>query len=77
MLIFNTDDFGLTDTDSKRILDSFEKGIVKSTTIVANFVKERDLKRLQRFKDASTGLHFNLVEGNKLWNYLIRSFING
>ena len=69
MLIFNADDFGLTDTDSKRILDSFEKGIVKSTTIVANFVKERDLKRLQQFKDVSTGLHFNLVEGKALGSY--------
>lgn len=69
MIIFNADDFGLTDIDTKRILSSFEKGIVKSTTIAANFVKERDLKRLQQFKDISTGLHFNLVEGKALGNY--------
>jgi len=65
MLIFNADDFGLTQTDVNRILFSLERGVIKSTTIVPNYVSERDLNRLNQ-KHVSSGLHINLVQGKPL-----------
>ncbi len=67
MLIFNADDFGLTETDVNRILFSLDRGVIKSTTIVSNYVSEKDLERLNQ-KHVSTGLHINLVQGKPLSN---------
>jgi predicted glycoside hydrolase/deacetylase ChbG (UPF0249 family) len=65
MLIFNADDFGLTQIDNQRILDAALFGIIKSTTIVSNSVDCGALKDIES-RDISTGLHINLVEGKPL-----------
>ncbi len=69
MLIFNADDYGLTDIDSKRILKSMEFGIIRSTTIVSNFAGKKDLEKLRNIGNVSTGIHINLVEGKPLGTY--------
>jgi len=69
MIIFNTDDYGLTSIDTDRILKSLEKNIIKSTTIVSNFVEEKNLNRLKTINNISTGIHLNLVEGKPMGEY--------
>jgi|APSaa5957512535_1039671.scaffolds.fasta_scaffold33974_2 predicted glycoside hydrolase/deacetylase ChbG (UPF0249 family) len=66
MLIFNADDYGLTDIDVDRILYSVDRNVIKSTTIVSNYVTEGDLVKLRSAKNISTGIHLNLVEGLSL-----------
>ncbi len=69
MIIFNTDDYGLTNVDVNRILKSFENRIVRSTTVVSNYVQEEDLNRLKKVNNISTGIHLNLVEGKPMGKY--------
>jgi len=63
MIIFNTDDYGLTKEDVNRTLVSFENKVIQSTTIISNFVRVDDLKTLNDIENISTGIHLNLVEG--------------
>ncbi len=65
MLIFNADDFGLTKMDVSKILFSLDRGVIRSTTIVPNYVSEQDLNLLDQ-KHVSSGLHINLVQGEPL-----------
>jgi predicted glycoside hydrolase/deacetylase ChbG (UPF0249 family) len=51
--------------DVSRILFSLDHGVIKSTTIVPNYVSEQDLNLLNQ-KHVSTGLHINLVQGEPL-----------
>lgn len=61
MLIFNADDYCLTEVDTFRIEKSFDKGIIKSATIVAN--KDLNLSKKYLNQNISLGAHINLVEG--------------
>jgi predicted glycoside hydrolase/deacetylase ChbG (UPF0249 family) len=69
MIIFNTDDYGLTSVDVDRILISFENSVIRSTTVVSNFVQVEDLNRLKKVNNVSTGIHLNLVEGTPMGEY--------
>lgn len=65
LLIFNADDFGLTERDNRRILEASMCGVVKSTTILSNLVDPRALRDVVS-AGVSTGVHVNLVEGRPL-----------
>jgi len=65
MLIFNADDYGVTELDVERILVSLDWGVIRSTTIAPNLVEERHLDALKT-KSGSYGIHINLVEGPAL-----------
>lgn len=65
MLIFNADDFGLTQIDVDRICISLDFGVIKSTTVVATHVSSEDVKKLN-LKSGSFGVHINLVEGEAI-----------
>lgn len=65
MIIFNADDFGLTDADTQRILEVAGNGVIKSTTVAVTSVSDADLVTL-RDSGLSAGLHVNLIEGRPL-----------
>jgi len=65
MLIFNADDYGLSSSGNKQILESTGFGIIKSVSIIANNSAATDLKKI-KFSGLSTGVHINLVEGKPL-----------
>jgi chitin disaccharide deacetylase len=63
-LIVNADDFGLTEGVSKGIVDAFLKGIVSSTTLMANGAAfESAVSMSQCTPDLGIGVHLNLTTG--------------
>jgi len=63
-LIVNADDFGLTPGVNRGILEAHEKGIVTSTSLMANTPGFDDAVRLARITpDLGVGFHFNLTYG--------------
>jgi hypothetical protein len=69
-IIFNADDFGITDAVSAAIVELFARGTpLKSTTVMINLISGRSAALLKDFlggADAgkfSIGLHFNLTCG--------------
>lgn len=67
-IVVNGDDFGASRRTNQAILQAFEKGLISSTTIMANmpafeeacqFARERHLQQ-------TVGLHLNLTEGRPL-----------
>lgn len=66
-LIVNADDFGWNKNINTGIIESHKKGIVSSTTILANFPGFDDaIKRLP--KTLGLGIHLNLTCGKPLTN---------
>lgn len=69
-LIINADDFGYSDNINAAIVTCFQKGIINSTTIMANmegFDEAVKLAVQHGFAD-KIGLHINLTEGKPLTN---------
>ena len=63
-LIVNADDFGLTENVNRGILDAHRKGIVTSTTLLANGLAfEGAAAASERFPRLGVGGHLNLTEG--------------
>lgn len=63
-LIINADGFGFTFGNNRGILEVMETGIVRSVSVNANFsAVEQVPELLDRFPDASVGIHFNLSVG--------------
>lgn len=65
MIIINADDLGMNERCSKAIAKAFEKGLVNSTTIMANgdfFSEAVELARRNGFSD-KIGIHLNITEG--------------
>jgi len=62
-LIVNADDFGLTEEVSRGILDANRKGIVTSTTLMANGPAFDTAVALSRVPQLGIGVHLNLTEG--------------
>jgi predicted glycoside hydrolase/deacetylase ChbG (UPF0249 family) len=64
-LIVNADDFGYSPLVNEGIIESIKKGIVRSTSALANFPAIEEARYM--FKEveriASIGIHFNLTEG--------------
>lgn len=69
-LIFNSDDFGISDAFNIGIKKGFESGILTSTCIVANGEAfESAVKEiLPQIKDIGVGVHLNIIEGKSLTN---------
>lgn len=74
-LIFNADDFGLSPAVSKGILRS-AKGVVRSTTVMANLVTKKELGWL---KDSGlkVGAHLNITLGPPLTKSFRRKLLKG
>lgn len=63
-LIVNADDFGLTESVNRGILDAHRSGIVTSTTLLANGIAfESAAAASKRFHRLGIGVHLNLTEG--------------
>jgi predicted glycoside hydrolase/deacetylase ChbG (UPF0249 family) len=68
-LIVNADDFGISNTVNRAILESIESGLVTSTSIMANMPGFEDAVMLVREHTLLTGrigVHLNLTEGHPL-----------
>lgn len=66
-LILNADDFGLTARVNQAILETMNRGIVRSTTIMMNQPGTQDAINLVKAgKVKSLGLHLNLTAGQPL-----------
>lgn len=68
-IIINADDLGLSKEVNIAIEKALEKGVVTSSTILANSECLDDVKRIiGRFPNASFGVHLNITEGRSLTN---------
>lgn len=66
-LIINADDFGLSPSVNRAILDCFRMGNVTSATLMANMPGTEDAAALAKENPGlSVGLHFSLTEGRPL-----------
>ena len=78
-IIINADDFGLNTSVNHAIIESFEKGLINSTTIMANmpgFDEAIDLAHKHNIIN-KTGIHLTLTEGEPLTtNILISGLYN-
>lgn len=63
-LIVNADDFGLTAGASRAVIEAHLRGIVTSTTVMANMPTFNEAIRLAKgHPSLGVGLHFNITEG--------------
>jgi len=65
LLIVNADDYGRTPEICNGILECAKAGLVRSTTVMSNHVRESDLESLLTSR-LSAGLHFNLTSGKPI-----------
>jgi hypothetical protein len=67
-LIINADDFGINSTVNTAIVNCFQKGIINSTTLMANMEGFDEAVKLAKQHEISDkiGLHINLMEGKSL-----------
>lgn len=66
-LIINADDFGMTSSISRAIIDCHKRGNVTSTTMMVSMPGTEDASRLRRsVPSLAVGLHFSLTEGTPL-----------
>ena len=78
-LIINADDFGLNTSVNKAIIESFEKGLINSTTIMANMPGFDEAIELAHKYNITNkiGIHLTLTEGQPLTtNILISKLYN-
>ena len=67
-LIINADDFGLNTSVNHAIIESFEKGLINSTTLMANmpgFEEAIELAHKNNIID-KIGIHLCLTEGEPI-----------
>lgn len=66
-LIVNADDFGLTEGVSEGIIEAFQYGIVRSTTMFANTEHfDHAISLLKKNSDLGVGVHLTLTDGEPL-----------
>ena len=66
-LVVNADDFGMADSINEGILEAHRRGIVTSTTLLANGVAfERAVAMAQAAPKLGVGVHLNLTQGRPL-----------
>lgn len=80
-IIINADDFGLKSSVNRAIADSFDKGLINSTTLMVNmpgFEEAVELAHRNNFIN-HTGIHLTLSEGTPLTHDILGSdlFYNG
>lgn len=63
-LIINADEFGLTKSVSRGILEAFYNGIVTNTTIMVNMPSSKyAFELIKKHPDLKVGVHLNLTDG--------------
>jgi predicted glycoside hydrolase/deacetylase ChbG (UPF0249 family) len=63
-LIVNADDFGLTSGVNRAVIEAHTRGILTSTTVMANMPAFEDAVRLAKdHPGLGIGLHFNITQG--------------
>ena len=69
-LIFNSDDFGLSEESNLAIMEGYTKGVLTSTCIVSNGNSyEHGVKEiLPAIPNIGKGVHLNIIEGKSLTN---------
>lgn len=71
-VILNGDDFGYSQGVNKGIIESIEKGILTSTSVMVNRKFAFDAKKIPTSKDISVGLHLDLTEeGLQRWSKIL------
>jgi len=79
-IIINADDFGLKSSVNKAIVDSFNTGLINSTTIMANMPHFEEAVELAKKNDIVNriGIHLTLTEGYPLTSNILNTnlFIN-
>lgn len=66
-LIFNGDDFGITEAVNHAIVDCFKAGLMKSTSLMTNMPAARSAaEKMKKLPGLSVGLHLNLTTGYPL-----------
>lgn len=77
-LIVNADDFGLTPGVNRAIIVGHTRGIITSTTLMANMPAFAEAVRLaQEHARLGVGLHFNITQGSPVARpELVRSLLN-
>jgi predicted glycoside hydrolase/deacetylase ChbG (UPF0249 family) len=66
-VVFNADDFGLSDGVNKGIIESYENGVVNSSSLMTTTSHFEDTAALiSKHNLKNIGLHFNLTEGEAL-----------
>ena len=68
MAIINADDFGLSPSANRAIIEAFKSGLISDTTIMANGEDFEDAVKLvaDYGYEEKIGIHFNLTEGKPL-----------
>jgi chitin disaccharide deacetylase len=67
-IIVNADDFGMSAETNRAIVEAFQRGVISSTTVMANmpgFEEACELARRYRLS-GKIGVHLNLTEGRPL-----------
>lgn len=68
-LIINADDFGLTGGVNRGIIEGHQKGVITSTTLMANMLGFEDAVRLARQNPhLGVGIHLNIYRGKPLFS---------
>ena len=63
-LIVNADDFGISSSVDRGIIDTFKRGIVRSTSLVANGANfSNAVESLKNNPDLGVGIHLNILRG--------------
>ncbi len=74
-IIVNADDFGLKSSVNKAIIESFNNGIINSTTLMANMPGFDEAVELAHKNNiiTKTGIHLNLSEGYPLTSNILNT----
>ena len=66
--ILNADDFGISEAYNRAVLEGYEFGILKSTSLTANgeAFEEACEKVIPACPDLGVGIHLNIIEGKSL-----------
>lgn len=66
--ILNADDFGMSSAYNRAVLEGYEFGILKSTSLTANgeAFEEACTKVIPSCPDLGVGIHLNIIEGKSL-----------
>ncbi|NQX88249.1 MAG: ChbG/HpnK family deacetylase [Halioglobus sp.] len=77
-LIVNADDFGLATSVNDAIIDTFNGGIVTSTTLITNAEATKDaIKKAKEHPKLGVGLHFNITLGRPVSDtHKVRSLVD-
>lgn len=62
-IIFHADDFGITEDQSRQILDCADRGVLNSLSVMPNSERAEACVRLLAGRDLCVSAHLNLTEG--------------